>query len=161
MKLVAFFFSLMSFFTSCKCNKMATQNDAIANNKESELVLQTSNLPKLVYQETSRGGFRKISINEGVIYVVSAQGAKPVYWMLKKEDNQKLLDLYKKIALDKINSLKAPTEKRFYDGAPIANISFIIENQTYTSTDFDGGFPPKEIEAFINELILIAEKLNN
>ena len=70
------------------------------------------------------------------------------------------MDLYQKIDLKSLSSLKDPTQKRFYDGAPIATLSFTNEKDTFTSSEFDGGFPPKEIEAFVNELIVVAEKLN-
>ena len=160
MKLFALVFSMMSFFTSCKCNKTAVQEEAKVVNTESNLGEQVSNLPVVVYQETTRGMYRKISINEGKIFVVTAHGAKPAFWELKKEDYKKLLDLYQKIDLKSLSSLKDPTQKRFYDGAPIATLSFTNEKDTYTSSEFDGGFPPKEIEAFVNELIVVAEKLN-
>lgn len=160
MKLVALVLGMMSFFTSCKCNKATVQEKAKIVNTESNLEHQILTLPVLVYQETTRGIFRKISINEGKIFVVSAHGAKPVFCELKKEDYKKLLDLYQKIDLNSLSSLKDPTQKRFYDCAPIATLSFTDKKQTYTSSEFDGGFPPKEIEAFVNELIAVAEKLN-
>lgn len=160
MKLVILFFCLFCFFSSCKCKKSITENTAVSS-QESTVLLQKDILPNIIYQETARGSHRKISISEGTIYVVSAQGAKPVYWMLNKADNQNLLELFQKIDLDKINTLKSPTEKRFYDGAPIANLTFSTKKNTYISSDFDGGFPPKEINAFVNALIEIAEKLNN
>jgi hypothetical protein len=160
MKLVALVFSMLSFFTSCKCNKATVQEEAKIVNIESNLEHQILNFPTVVYQETTRGMYRKISINEGKIFVFTARGAKPVFWELKKEDYKKLFDLYQKIDLNSLSSLKDPTQKRFYDGTPIATLSFTDKKQTYTSSDFDGGFPPKEIEAFVNELIVVAEKLN-
>jgi hypothetical protein len=160
MKLVALVFSMMSFFTSCKCNKTLVQEEAKVVNTESNLGEQVSNLPVVVYQETTRGMFREITVREGKIFVITARGAKPAFWELKKEDYKKLLDLYQKIDLKSLSSLKDPTQKRFYDGAPIATLSFTNEKDTYTSSEFDGGFPPKEIEAFVNELIVVAEKLN-
>ena len=160
MKLGVLFFCFFCLFSSCKCKKSTTENTAVSS-QESTVLLQKDILPKIVYQETTRGMFRKISISEGAIYIVSAQGAKPVYWMLNKADNQNLLELFQKIDLDKINTLKSPTEKRFYDGAPIANLTISTKKNTYISSDFDGGFPPKEINAFVNALIEIAEKLNN
>ena len=160
MKLFALVFSMMSFFTSCKCNKTAVQEEAKVVNTESNLGEQVSNLPVVVYQETTRGMFREITVREGKIFVITARGAKPAFWELKKEDYKKLLDLYQKIDLNGLSSLKDPTQKRFYDGAPIATLSFTNEKDTYTSSEFDGGFPPKEIEAFVNELIVVAEKLN-
>ena len=160
MKLFALVFSMMSFFTSCKCNKTTVQEEAKVVNTESNLGEQVSNLPVVVYQETTRGMFREITVREGKIFVITARGAKPAFWELKKEDYKKLLDLYQKIDLNGLSSLKDPTQKRFYDGAPIATLSFTNEKDTYTSSEFDGGFPPKEIEAFVNELIVVAEKLN-
>ena len=160
MKLFALVFSMMSFFTSCKCNKTTVQEEAKVVNTESNLGEQVSNLPVVVYQETTRGMFREITVREGKIFVITARGAKPAFWELKKEDYKKLLDLYQKIDLKSLSSLKDPTQKRFYDGAPIATLSFTNEKDTYTSSEFDGGFPPKEIEAFVNELIVVAEKLN-
>ena len=160
MKLFALVFSMMSFFTSCKCNKTAVQEEAKVVNTESNLGEQVSNLPVVVYQETTRGMFREITVREGKIFVITARGAKPAFWELKKEDYKKLLDLYQKIDLKSLSSLKDPTQKRFYDGAPIATLSFTNEKDTFTSSEFDGGFPPKEIEAFVNELIVVAEKLN-
>jgi hypothetical protein len=70
------------------------------------------------------------------------------------------LGLYQNIDLKGLSSLKDPTQKRFYDGATIATLSFTDEKNTYTSPEFDGGYPPKEIEDFVNELIAVAEKLN-
>ena len=160
MKLFALIFSLMSFFTSCKCNKTSVQEEAKVVNSESNLEQQILNLPVVVYQENTRGFYREIVIREGKIFVVTTRGAKPAFWELKKEDYKKLLGLYQNIDLKGLSSLKDPTQKRFYDGAPIATLSFSNEKETYTSSEFDGGFPPKEIEAFVNELIVLAEKLN-
>ena len=160
MKLFALVFSMMSFFTSCKCNKTTVQEEAKVVNTELYLEQQILELPVVVYQENTRGFYREIVVREGKIFVVTARGAKPAFWELKKEDYKKLLDLYQKIDLNGLSSLKDPTQKRFYDGAPIATLSFTNEKDTYTSSEFDGGFPPKEIEAFVNELIVVAEKLN-
>jgi hypothetical protein len=150
----------MSFFTSCKCNKTSVQEEAKVVNSESNLEQQILNLPVVVYQENTRGFYREIVIREGKIFVVTTRGAKPAFWELKKEDYKKLLGLYQNIDLKGLSSLKDPTQKRFYDGAPIATLSFSNEKETYTSSEFDGGFPPKAIEAFVNELIVLAEKLN-
>ena len=160
MKLFALIFSLMSFFTSCKCNKTSVQEEAKVVNSESNLEQQILNLPVVVYQENTRGFYREIVIREGKIFVVTTRGAKPAFWELKKEDYKKLLGLYQNIDLKGLSSLKDPTQKRFYDGATIATLSFTDEKNTYTSPEFDGGYPPKEIEDFVNELIAVAEKLN-
>jgi len=63
-----------------------------------------------------------------------------------------------KLDLDKIPTLEAPTEKRFYDGAPITNLEVIKANQSYKTTDFDGGFPPAYIEELVSKILEIADK---
>jgi hypothetical protein len=161
MKLFVLVFSLIFFFTSCKSNNASIQEEPQAVNTYSKMDEQFSNLPIVIYQETTRGTYRKITVQDDKIYVVTAQGAKPVFWELKKEDSKALIELFKNIDLESLGTFKAPTQKRFYDGAPIANLTFKTEDKTYLSTDFDGGFPPKEIEDFVNEMIIIAEKLNN
>ena len=67
---------------------------------------------------------------------------------------------YRTVDVVKLSSLKAPTEKRFYDGAPITNLRITKNKEVYQTTDFDGGFPPKEIENLVNVLLDVAEKLN-
>ena len=51
-----------------------------------------------------------------------------------------------KIDLENLPNLKAPTEKRFYDGAAIANLNIIYKGKKYQTSNFDHGFPPMEIK---------------
>lgn len=51
------------------------------------------------------------------------------------------------IDLSKISDLKAPTEGRHSDRAMIASIIITAGGKEYTSSDFDSGRPPKELEA--------------
>ncbi|BFO68646.1 hypothetical protein KCF3NO3_46290 [Chryseobacterium sp. KCF3-3] len=51
------------------------------------------------------------------------------------------------IDLSKISDLKAPTEGRHSDRAMIASIIITSNGKEYTSSDFDSGRPPKELEA--------------
>jgi hypothetical protein len=60
--------------------------------------------------------------------------------------------------LDSLPKLKAPTEKRFYDGAAIANFKITFKDSTYETTSFDHGFPPKEIKKFVNKINSFAKQ---
>ena len=51
------------------------------------------------------------------------------------------------IDLSKISDLKAPTEGRHSDRAMIASIIITAGGKEYTSSEFDSGRPPKELEA--------------
>jgi hypothetical protein len=48
-----------------------------------------------------------------------------------------------------LSQLKAPTEKRFYDGAAIGNLSVSHNGETYGTSGFDHGNPPVEIEQLV------------
>ena len=55
--------------------------------------------------------------------------------------------------------LKDPTQKRFYDGATIAKFRLVENEEIFETKDFDGGYPPKEIEQIVNKILEIAAKV--
>ena len=69
-----------------------------------------------------------------------------------------MVDAFKEINLEGMASLKAPTDKRLYDGAAHANISITLKGKTYTTEGFDHGYPPIEIENLINKLVFLTIK---
>ncbi|MCS4305182.1 hypothetical protein [Chryseobacterium sp. BIGb0232] len=56
------------------------------------------------------------------------------------------------IDLSKISTLQAPTTGRYSDQAMIANLMITSNGTTYTSSDFDSGNPPKELEALYQKI---------
>lgn len=58
--------------------------------------------------------------------------------------------LARTIDLPKIAELKSPTTGRHSDQAMIASIIITSDGKEYTSSDFDSGHPPKELEALYN-----------
>ncbi|MEJ5102437.1 hypothetical protein [Chryseobacterium sp. MYb328] len=56
------------------------------------------------------------------------------------------------IDLSKISALQAPTTGRYSDQAMIANLMITSNGTTYTSSDFDSGNPPKELEALYQKI---------
>jgi hypothetical protein len=60
-----------------------------------------------------------------------------------------------KLDLENLTNLKAPTEKRFYDGAAIANLKIIYNGKIYQSSDFDHGFPPMQIKRVVEMINLL------
>ncbi len=170
MKLLTLISVFLITMTSCNCQKSATElakgdkskNNEIASIENKETIMQVNQvLPLIEYESNSRGFFKKITIDNSRIYVQTARNGKPAFWELKKSDADAIETALKSIDLSKLSSLKAPTEKRFYDGAPITNLRITKNNEVYQTTDFDGGFPPKEIENLVNILLDVAEKLNN
>ena len=61
--------------------------------------------------------------------------------------------------MEKVPTLKDPTQKRFYDGAAIANLKIRYKNKDYQTSDFDHGFPPVEIEKVVNKIVAMGQKI--
>lgn len=110
------------------------------------------------YQAISRGFYKVIKIEEKKVTVINSRNEKPFELNLSKKDWKELVDAFREINLDNMKNLKAPTSKRLYDGAAHANITINLEGKTYTTNGFDHGYPPIEIENFINKLVLLTIK---
>lgn len=140
MKVVAMIF--LSIFLSKSCNKEL--NDEMKKTT-------------IEYQALSRGYFLNITIHDEDLSIINKQNGKSSDYKLSKKDWKELADLYKVINLKKLPEYKAPTEKRFYDGAAIANLRIIYDGKTYESQAFDHGTPPVEIEKFVNKIVSFAK----
>ena len=83
---------------------------------------------------------------------------KAVTTRIADKDWKALVESFNKIELDSLPKLKGPTEKRFYDGAAIANFKITLKDQTYETTSFDHGFPPKEIKTIVDKINSFAKQ---
>ena len=140
MKLLSLFFLTIFLGKGCDAQK---QQD-----------LQTT---VIEYVANTRGFYKKITVqNQRVLVSKDRKGDdKPVQIKISDSDWKKLIADFQEINLDEVPNLKAPSEKRFYDGAAIANLKIIHKDKTYESTNFDHGNPPAEIKklvVLINEL---------
>lgn len=104
------------------------------------------------YSAMSRGYFKKIVVQNQMVLVTNGRDAQPVESKIDKADWDKITAEFEKIDVEKIPTLKAPTEKRFYDGAAIGNLKITQNQKTYETKGFDNGFPPKEIEKLVHLL---------
>ncbi|MDR7208528.1 hypothetical protein [Flavobacterium piscis] len=104
------------------------------------------------YSAVSRGFYKKIVVQNQLVLVTNGRDAQAVENKIEKADWDKIVTEFEKINLDNVPTLKAPTEKRFYDGAAIGNLKITQNQKTYETQGFDNGFPPKEIEKLVNLL---------
>jgi len=145
MKTVNLLVAIVFICMSCNCQKN----------------LVSSSMPKttvLEYEAYSRGSYWKTTVQNQMLSVIKKRDALPVVTKISDADWKEIVDLHKNINLKGLGGLKAPSEKRFYDGAAIANFKVISEGTTYQTPDFDGGFPNTEIEKIVNKLADLAEK---
>ena len=108
---------------------------------------------KLEYSAVSRGLYKKIIVQNKTVSVTNGRNTQAVESKIDDAKWKQIVSEFSKINLDSIPTLKAPTEKRFYDGAAIGNLTIIQNQKTFETKGFDNGFPPKEIEKLVNLLV--------
>ncbi|MFV5687472.1 hypothetical protein ACM55M_02465 [Flavobacterium sp. ZT3R25] len=111
------------------------------------------------YVANTRGSYQKITVKNQMVTVSKDRNGndKPVPTKITEADWKELVEFFKSVKLDSLAKLKAPTEKRFYDGAAIANLKITYKDKGYETTGFDHGFPPKEIKKFVDKITSYAK----
>ncbi len=108
---------------------------------------------QIEYSAMSRGYYKSIVVQNKSVSVVKERNAEAVKSNIDDAKWNKIVDAYSKVNLENLNTLKAPTDKRTYDGAAIGNLKITKDGKTYETAGFDNGFPPKEIEKLVNLLV--------
>lgn len=166
MKTVALIFLSLFLTKSCQSKKDVVETASVAETVKTEENRDEISKDKvqenamIEYEALSRGYYKKIIFQNNQITIVSdrdSQGKGDIV-RLSKEDASEISTLLKGINLDGIANLKAPTEKRMYDGAAHANLTVTKNGKTYSGGGFDHGFPPKEIEKLVSKLVSYSEE---
>ena len=111
----------------------------------------------VVYTATSRGFHREITVQDKQLSLITKRDSKEAQnSKISEKDWNELVSAFQNLKLDEISALKAPTEKRFYDGAAIAMLKITYNDKVYETTAFDHGFPPSEIETLVNKINALA-----
>ena len=110
------------------------------------------------YNAQSRGIYQKVLVENQTVYVTKKRGDKAFEVKISDADWKALATEFQKVDLEGIPNLKAPTEKRFYDGAAIANLKITYQGKTYETKGFDHGYPPSEIKKLVTKLVSFTEK---
>ena len=114
----------------------------------------------LEYTASTRGFYQKISIKDQTVSISKdrSEMGEPVITKISDADWKELVGYFETINLDDFPSLKAPTEKRFHDGAAIANLKVIYKDKTYETNAFDHGYPPAEIKKIVDKINSLAKE---
>ncbi len=122
--------------------------------------LESPNIIDVEYQAVSRGYFLNTKINKSLITLFKDRSLENmVSKSCSQNDWSYLLSAIKKIDIQTINKLKAPSKKRSFDGAPHGQLKISTTNKTYTSVSFDHGNPPKEIKLLVNHILSLVESI--
>ena len=141
MRIVSFLLLTIFMITGCSSQKKADMTSTV-----------------IEYSAMSRGYYKKIVVQNQTVSVTNKRDAQAVENKIEKANWDKIIAEFEKINLESIPTLKAPTEKRFYDGAAIGNLKITQNQKTYETQGFDNGFPPKEIEKLVNLLTDFAKE---
>lgn len=114
----------------------------------------------LEYTANTRGFYQKITIQDQMVSVSKDRSGnvKPIAIKISDEDWKELVGCFETINLDSLEILKAPTEKRFHDGAAIANLEVTYKDKSYKTTSFDHGFPPNAVKKIVDKINSFAKK---
>lgn len=114
----------------------------------------------LEYTANTRGFYQKIHIENQQVEVSKDRNGndQSEAFKISDKDWNELVSYFETINLDSLETLKAPTEKRFYDGAAIANLDVTYKGKTYKTTSFDHGNPPEAIKKLVTKINSFAKK---
>ncbi len=130
----------ISLFSSCAAQKGNTQK-----------------IPeKIILKALTRGNFENISIINNKYTYKSPSSSKS--YILNTKNKQDLNAIISKINLETITTLKAPSEKRLYDGAMNTHILIKLDQKEYTSANFDHDNPPKTLKDLVDLLRNLAQQ---
>ncbi|MEP3838840.1 MAG: META domain-containing protein [Algibacter sp.] len=112
------------------------------------------------YSAKSRGLDRLININYKNISIVDAIDQSPFIKPCSENNWENIVKALNSIDIKNISNLKAPSEKRLFDGAAIANLTIIHNGRTYKTKAFDHGNPPKPIAELVKVILSISENID-
>lgn len=113
---------------------------------------------KIEYTANSRGLYNNTVVENKTVSVTKTRDGKPVSNSLTDAQWNVLIKEFQKVNLEEIPSLKAPTQKRFHDGAAMANLKITYKGKTYESQTFDNGFPPDKIKNLVNTIVSFSKE---
>ena len=142
MKVITLIF--LSLFLSKGCSQEAKKDSANTT---------------IEYIANTRGFYQKTVIKNQMISISRDRDEKGngATTSISNEDWKELLGYFEPLDLDSLATYKDPTQKRFYDGAAIANLKIVYKEKEYMTTEFDHGFPPAEIKKLVDKIVSLGK----
>ena len=108
---------------------------------------------KVEYKAYSRGFYQTIRVENQMVFISKNREEKPVAFKLSAAEWNSLILVVNELNLETLSQMKAPTEKRLFDGAAIASFKITKQGKVYESQSFDHGYPPAETEKIVNKML--------
>ena len=115
---------------------------------------------QIQYVANSRGMYQKITIQNQEVAISKDRNDEGIGSSTKISDAdwKELVGLFSKLNLEQLSTYEGPTQKRFHDGAAMANMIVKYKEKEYQSTTFDHGNPPVAIADLVNKVVSIAKQ---
>lgn len=147
MRLILIIFCIALLSTDCASKKSL----APKQQKENSIVF--------IYKQHTRGFYREYHFQDNGIKTYSKYGADdfdemdiiPIQWTT-------CLNLLNDIDLSSINQLEPPSNLRHTDRVHHAELSIVINGETFRSNNFDHQNPPKAIKPLVDHLVRMVRK---
>ena len=143
--------SLISFFIGCMLLACKAQNS------DYQTTMDMDDLESVQYHSFARSGRSSIIVDPYKLTLI--KGGTQGIFNYPKSEWAELKKLVESLNLKQISSLKAPTNRRLSDGAATASITIIINGKVVSSSGFDHGVPPKELEELAIKVLSLAERV--
>lgn len=157
-------FSVFLLLLQCdKSGKQPLVSQAILNQSGSlnpVMAFGKKEVLSITYEALSRGAFYQVKINKQLIEKFNDRNLKNSETKkCSKNEWLKIQSELEKINLEKMKELKAPSNKKSFDGAMHAKLIVVFPSQTFTSVNFDHGNPPEQIAPLVNTMLSLAESI--
>lgn len=166
-----FLFSLVTLFFltgSCNSQKEAFKKTNESNVKPKQKIIMTDKEKAIgqsydvavIYKAISRGFTKYFYISKAKIVLSEDRSLQKMNeYSCESKDWKEIEELLDVVDKKTFQSLKAPTDKRLFDGAAHTTLSIKQGDVVYMTPGFDDDSPPKEIEKLVNKVLAIVEKV--
>lgn len=107
----------------------------------------TQEIKEVVFSAHTKGSSETITVVNYYAFHKTQSTSKTHF--INASERKAMEDEIAKLDVTTIADLKAPSNKRAFDGAMHARVTIKIGNKTYVSSDFDDHNPPKELAPLV------------
>lgn len=132
---------------------------SIFQDKKLLLVAEKENLKSskvsFEYTDQSRSHLMHLKINKKQVSYNNTLDNETYTFQCPDENWNAILEAYNAVDVKNIPNLKAPSQKRLYDGASIAKLKIIVDGKTYLTPSFDHGNPHPDIAKLVKVILSV------
>ena len=115
---------------------------------------QETKVDEVIYTATSRGFYEEVRVtNDSCIIKMSKDTLVTKAIALNTSQKNNLNEILRKISLEKLNKIAAPSEAHTYDGAAMATLKVKKGDSLLETRTFDHGNPPKQLVDLVNLML--------